>query len=60
MRSCNAVAIGKVNLLAGPGGLGKTYLTCGIISTISKGGTFVDGDKAEIGDVIQHFVQKKQ
>ena len=54
------MAIGKVNLLAGPGGLGKTYLTCGIISTISKGGTFVDGDKAEIGDVIQHFVQKKQ
>jgi len=46
------LAIGKVNLLAGPGGLGKTYLTCGIISTVTNGGTFVDGAKAAIGDVL--------
>ncbi len=46
------LARGKVHILAGMAGTGKTTLSLSIAAAISKGGFFADGSKAEIGNVI--------
>lgn len=45
------IALGKLTLLAGEPGLGKTFLACDIAARISKGRLFPDGTMASIGDV---------
>ena len=46
------LARGKIHILAGMAGTGKTTLSLSIAATISKGGFFADGSRAEIGNVI--------
>jgi RecA-family ATPase len=46
------LARGKIHILAGMAGTGKTTLSLSIAATISNGGFFADGSKAEIGNVI--------
>lgn len=46
------LAAGKFQLLAGPAGIGKTTLCLAIAATISCGGTWPDGSKAEEGFVV--------
>ena len=46
------LARGKLFILAGAAGTGKTTLSLSFAATISKGGYFADGSKAEIGNVI--------
>ncbi len=46
------LARGKLHILAGAAGTGKTTLSLSIAATISKGGFFADGSKAEVGNVI--------
>jgi len=46
------LARGKLHILAGAAGTGKTTLSLSIAATISKGGLFADGSKAERGNVI--------
>lgn len=43
----NWLPIGKLTLLAGVGGCGKTNLALSIASTITRGGTFPDGTKCD-------------
>lgn len=46
------LARGKLHILAGAAGTGKTTLSLSIAATISKGGFFADESKAEVGNVI--------
>lgn len=46
------LARGKLHILAGAAGTGKTTLSLSIAATISNGGFFADGSKAERGNVI--------
>ena len=46
------LARGKLHILAGAAGTGKTTLSLSIAATVSKGGLFADGSKAERGNVI--------
>lgn len=46
------LAKGKLHILAGAAGTGKTTLSLSIAATISNGGFFPDGSKAEPGNVI--------
>jgi Bifunctional DNA primase/polymerase, N-terminal/AAA domain len=44
-------ALGKITLLTGEGGVGKSMLTCDLAARISKGISFPDGLSCPIGDV---------
>lgn len=46
------LARGKLHILAGAAGTGKTTLSLSIAATISNGGYYADGSKSEIGNVI--------
>ena len=46
------MALGKLNLLAGQPGLGKSQITCHLAALVSTGGTFPDGAIATTGRVI--------
>lgn len=43
-------ALGKITLLTGEGGVGKSMLTCDMASRISKGVAFPDGSSCPTGD----------
>ena len=43
-------ALGKITLLTGEGGVGKSMLTCDMAARISKGTAFPDGASCQIGD----------
>jgi hypothetical protein len=45
------LALGKITLLTGDGGVGKSMLTCDLASRISRGGCLPDGGVAPLGDV---------
>jgi putative DNA primase/helicase len=45
------LASGKLHILAGPPGAGKTTLTIGIAATITSGGRWPDGKRSETGSV---------
>lgn len=45
------LALGKITLLTGDGGVGKSMLTCDLASRISQGGCLPDGGVAPLGDV---------
>ena len=45
------LALGKITLLTGDGGVGKSMLTCDLASRISKGSCLPDGGVAPLGDV---------
>lgn len=44
-------ALGKITLLTGDGGVGKSMLTCDMAARISRGICFPDGTSCPIGDV---------
>jgi hypothetical protein len=44
-------ALGKITLLTGEGGVGKSMLTCDMAARISRGICFPDGSSCPIGDV---------
>lgn len=46
------LAQGKLHILAGTAGTGKTTLALAIAATITKGGCWPDGTRAPIGDVL--------
>jgi len=46
------LAVGKLHLLGGVAGTGKTTISLSIASTITNGGKFPDGKRAEVGDVV--------
>ncbi|MDB4545114.1 AAA family ATPase, partial [bacterium] len=46
------IASGKLTLLVGQGGLGKTFLSVYVASVMSNGGTFTDGEQCEQGEVL--------
>ncbi len=46
------LAAGKVHILAGPPGVGKTTVTLALAAAISAGGTFPDGTCAKPGSVL--------
>jgi putative DNA primase/helicase len=47
------IALGKVCMIAGDPGLGKSLVTLDMASTVSKGGRWpVDGSRAPLGDVL--------
>lgn len=48
----NRIPLGKLTILAGDPGLGKSLLTLDLAARISKGYKFPDGEEAEIGDII--------
>lgn len=48
----NRLALGKLTLLTGDGGVGKSMLTCYIAATVSTGRTFCDGSPCALGDVL--------
>jgi len=45
------LALGKLTLLTGDGGVGKSMLTCYAAAIVSTGRNFCDGSKCEVGDV---------
>jgi putative DNA primase/helicase len=45
------IAAGKITLLTGEGGVGKSILTCDVASRISRGAAFCDGCPCVLGDV---------
>jgi hypothetical protein len=45
------LALGKITLLTGDGGVGKSMLTCDLASRISTGASLPDGGIAPLGDV---------
>ena len=47
----NRIAIGKLSLLAGQPGLGKTFCAIDIASKVSTGSSFCDGSKPPLGQV---------
>lgn len=46
------LAKGKLHLLAGDGGAGKTTLSLAMAATISRGGLWPDGSRAAVGNVL--------
>jgi len=46
----NRIALGKLNLVAGVPGVGKTFLLCDIIARCSRGELFADGTPAPLCD----------
>jgi putative DNA primase/helicase len=49
----NWIAIGKVHVLAGEGGLGKSTILCGLTATTTTAGDWPDGERADqAGSVI--------
>jgi putative DNA primase/helicase len=46
------IARGKLHLIAGAPGTGKTTISLGVAATISSGGSWPDGTKAPIGEVL--------
>jgi hypothetical protein len=46
------IALGKICLIAGSPGLGKSQATTDIAAIVSSGGTWITGEKCEAGDVI--------
>jgi putative DNA primase/helicase len=46
------IALGKVHIVAGAPGTGKTTLALGLAATITQGGRWPDGSRASIGDVL--------
>lgn len=46
------MALGKLNLLAGQPGLGKSQITCAFAAAVSTGGAFPDGSIAPNGKVV--------
>lgn len=46
------LALGKLNLIAGDPGLGKSQLTLAMAATVTTGGTWPDGSRAPQGNVI--------
>lgn len=46
------IALGKLSLLAGQPGRGKSQLSLAIASTVSRGGNWPDGSRAGVGSVI--------
>ena len=46
------IALGKLGLLAGQPGLGKSQLTCSLAALVSTGALFPDGAESPIGSVI--------
>lgn len=48
----NKLLLGKVNLLAGDGGIRKSFLTTGLASHVSTGKTWPDGSPCQKGSVI--------
>jgi len=46
------LAVGKLHLLGGVAGTGKTTISLSIASTITNGGKFPDGKRAEVGDIV--------
>jgi len=46
------LAVGKLHLLAGPPGTGKTTIAASWAAILSRGGTWPDGNPAEAGDVL--------
>ena len=46
------LARGKLHLLAGDGGAGKTTLSLAMAATISRGGLWPDGSRAAVGNVL--------
>jgi putative DNA primase/helicase len=48
----NRIAKGRLSLLAGRPGLGKSFLTCDVAACIATGRPFPDGQPCEAGDVL--------
>lgn len=46
------LAKGKFQLLAGPAGTGKTTIAVALAATVSSGGRWPDGSRAEVGNVL--------
>jgi putative DNA primase/helicase len=46
------IPLGKLTLLIGDPGLGKSLVTIDIAACISRGSNFPDGERSEVGDVI--------
>jgi putative DNA primase/helicase len=46
------IPLGKLTLLIGDPGLGKSLVTINIAARISRGSNFPDGERCEVGDVI--------
>jgi hypothetical protein len=46
------IALGKICLIAGPPGLGKSQVTTDIAATVSSGGIWITGEKSGAGDVL--------
>ena len=46
------IALGKLSLIAGPPGLGKSQLTAYVAAIISTGGTWPTGETCQAGDVL--------
>ncbi len=46
------IAAGKLHVMAGPSGTGKTTLALGIAATITNAGRWPDGTRAAAGDVV--------
>ena len=46
------LAAGKVTLLAGRPGCGKSYLTCDWAARLSRGADWPDGERGEVGDTL--------
>lgn len=46
------IAMGKLTIISGDPGLGKSYLSLFVSSVVSRGGTFPDGARCQQGDVI--------
>jgi putative DNA primase/helicase len=46
------IPLGKLTLLIGDPGLGKSLVTIDIAARISRGSNFPDGERCEVGDVI--------
>ena len=48
----NRIARGRLSLVAGRPGLGKSFLTCDVAACVSTGRPFPDGQPCEVGDVL--------
>ena len=48
----NRIARGRLSLVAGRPGLGKSFLTCDVAASVSTGRPFPDGQPCEVGDVL--------
>jgi len=48
----NRIPLGRLTLLAGVPGLGKSFVTCDLAARITTGADFPDGCKTEVGSVL--------